>query len=439
LSDIAIRRRTMSKVTRRLIPLMIAMFCVNFLDRVNIGFAALQMNRDLGLTPEAYGFAAGILFISYTVFEIPSNLILYHVGPRIWLARILVTWGIIAALNALVYDSLSLYVMRFILGAAEAGFFPGLMIYVIAWFPARERAKAVTWLMAGSPIAVIFGAPLSALILSLDKVWHVAGWQWLFVLEGLPAVVLGILCYTYLTDRPEGAPWLEPEERAWLARTIADESRTTQLHSPARVGALFLRGTVWLLALSKFCVILAFFGVALWLPQIVKSLGTLSTIEIGLITALPNICAAIGSVLVGRSSDRSGERTLHIAVPAFVGALGFMVAWWTANPYVAMVAICVASTGIWVSNTVFWTLPTALLAGAPAAAGLAFINSVGNMGGFFGPYFTGWIRGSTGSFALALAMLGGWLALSGLIVLIIGRRVPHPSPEHAIRAVAGDA
>ena len=437
MSDTQIRRQTMSKVSRRLIPFMVAMFCANFLDRVNIGFAALQMNRDLGLTPEIYGFAAGVLFISYTACEIPSNLILDKVGARVWLARIMITWGIVATANAFVFDRYSLYGMRFILGAAEAGFFPGLMVYVTQWFPARERAGAVTLFMIGSPVSVIFGAPLSTALLSIDGAWGISGWQWLFVIEGLPAISLGVMAYWWLTDRPEVAAWLQPEERAWLSATLAEEARVKQAKAagPSRTLAVFTHGPTLLLAFSKFCVLLAFFGVTLWLPQIVRGLGSLTTMQTGLVTALPYICSAIGSVLVGRSSDRTGERGLHIAIPAFIGALGFGAAALTANPYVAMAALCVAATGLWISNTVFWTLPTAILVGTPAAAGLALINSVGNLGGFFGPALTGWIRGYTGSFALALAMLGGFLALSGVVVLYIART---PDRAPSVRAAAAE-
>ncbi len=418
-----IRRRTVSKVSRRLIPLMILMFCVNFLDRVNIGFAALQMNRDLGLTPEIYGFAAGILFISYTACEIPSNLILDRVGARVWLARIMITWGVVAAANALVWDRYSLYAMRFVLGAAEAGFFPGLLVYVTQWFPARERARTITLFMMGSPISVIFGGPLSTAILGLDGAWGLAGWKWLLITEGVPAIILGIITYFYLTDRPAQAKWLEPEERNWLASTIEAEARAKRSAGPSHAAAVFLHGPTLLLSLSKFCVLVAFFGVTLWLPQIVRGLGTLTDLQTGFVTALPYLCSAVGSVLIGRSSDRTGERTLHIAIPGFVGALGFLAASLTADAYLAMAALCVATTGLWVSNTVFWTLPAALLAGTPAAAGLALINSVGNLGGFVGPYVTGWVRAGTGSFAAALAVLGGVLAVSAVIVLVTGRQI----------------
>lgn len=420
--DRQIEHATMSKVARRLIPFMIAMFCVNFLDRVNIGFAALRMNHDLGLTPQAFGLAAGILFVSYTVCEIPSNLILVKVGPRRWLARIMISWGIIAMANALVFDRGSLYAMRFLLGAAEAGFFPGIMVFISRWFPPRERARAITLFMVGSPLSVVIGAPVSTALLSLHGWLHLTGWQWLFVLEGLPAVVLGVMALRWLTDRPEEADWLRAEERTWLVDTMAEEARRKRASpGPQRTAAVFLHGPTLLLALSKLCVLLAFFGITLWLPQIIRAFSGATRLETGLLTALPYACAAVGSVLVGRSSDRSGERGLHIALPAFVGALGFGAAALTGNPYLAMAALCVAATGLWISNTVFWTLPTAILAGTPAAAGLALINSVGNFGGFFGPTLTGWVRGHTGSYAPALAALGCFLALSGVLVLLVAR------------------
>ena len=422
LNDRLIERATMSKVARRLIPFMIAMFCANFLDRVNIGFAALQMNHDLGLTPQAFGLGAGILFVSYTLCEIPSNLILVKVGPRRWLARIMISWGVIAMANALVFDRGSLYAMRFLLGAAEAGFFPGIMVFISRWFPARERAGAITLFMVGSPLSVVVGAPVSTALLSLHG-WLLAGWQWLFVLEGLPAVVLGVMALRWLDDRPEDAGWLRTEERAWLSATLAEESRRKRATPgrPSRAAAVFLHGPTLLLALSKLCVLLAFFGITLWLPQIIHAFSGASRLETGLLTALPYACAAVGSVVAGHSSDRSGERGLHIALPAFVGALGFGAAALTSNPYLAMAALCVAATGLWISNTVFWTLPTAILAGTPAAAGLALINSVGNFGGFFGAILTGWVRAHTGSFALALAALGCFLALSGVLVLLVAR------------------
>jgi ACS family tartrate transporter-like MFS transporter len=408
-------------VSAHLIPFMIAMFCANFLDRVNISFAALQMNHDLQLTPRAYGFAAGILFVAYTGLEIPSNLILQRVGARVWLSRIMITWGIVAAANALIYDKNSLYILRLLLGAAEAGFFPGIMLYLVRWFPAKERAAAITLFMIGNPIAIIFGAPISTALLSLGNMFGIAAWRWLFVLEGLPSVALGIIAIWWLTDRPEEARWLEPEERSWLSSILKSEAETRSRISPVSVGKVFTHGPTLAFAASKFCVLLAFYGIALWLPQIVKSIGHLSILQTGFVTAIPYLCAAIGSILVGRSSDRTGERPKHIAYPAFVGAAGFVIAAYCTNPYLGMAGLCIAATGIWCANTIFWTMPAALLSGVSAAAGFALINSIGSLGGLFGPSIAGLAREATGNYGMSLVVLGGFLAMSGVIVLLIGR------------------
>lgn len=419
-----IHMRTMGKVSRRLIPFMIVMFLINFLDRVNIGFAALQMNKDLGLSPSTFGFAAGILFVGYVAFEVPSNLILQRVGARIWLARIMITWGILATLMAFVFNEASLFTLRALIGIAEAGFSPGLVFYIMRWFPEDERANAITLFLLGSPIAVIIGGPLSTGILQFaHHLGGFAGWQWLFIIEGVPAIIIGVLTLFWLTERPADAKWLKPEEREWLTKKIDEETRAKESrgHSPVRVRDIFVHGKTLALACSKFCVLLAFYGITLWLPQIVKGFGSLSTFEVGLASAVPYVFSAIASVLIGRHSDKTGERKWHIALPAFLGAAGFIAASLTANPWGAMAGLCVAATGLWVSNTVFWTLPSAMLSGATAAAGIAFINAFGNLGGFAGPYLTGWIKEASHSYVWALAMLGGFLALSGIIVLIVCR------------------
>ena len=410
--------RTMEKVRRHLIPFMVAMFCMNFLDRVNISFAALQMNGELHLSPKAYGMAAGILFVAYTALEIPSNLALHRVGARRWLARIMITWGLVGAAHAFIWNPNSLYVARLLLGAAEAGFFPGIMLYLVRWFPSRERAAAITLFMIGNPIAIIVGAPLSTTLLSFGNMLGISAWRWLFLLEGLPAVLLGIAAWWWLTDSPEAAHWLDPEERAWLAESLRHD--TVPGHkSPKSVLAALRDGVTLSLGLSKMCVLLAFYGIALWLPQIVRSIGHLSLLATGFVSALPYVCAAVGSVLVGRHSDRTGERPKHVAYPAFVGALAFALAAFATNPAIALLGLCIGATGIWCSNAIFWTIPAMRLSGVAAAAGFALINSVGNLGGFFGPYLTGWVREATGKFSLTLVVLGGFLATSGVIVLLV--------------------
>jgi len=419
----SLAQRTIRKVRRRLIPFMIAMFCMNFLDRVNISFAALQMNSDLHLTAKTYGLAAGILFVAYTALEIPSNLILHRVGARRWLARIMITWGLIGAAHAFIWNRESLYAARLLLGAAEAGFFPGIMLYLVRWFPQRERAAAITLFMIGNPIAIIVGAPLSTTLLSFGNMLGLTAWRWLFLLEGLPAVLLGVAALWWLTEKPADAQWLEPEERNWLAESLSNEPASAR-KSPASVLATLKDGPTMALALSKMCVLLAFYGIALWLPQIVRSIGHLSIFATGFVSAVPYVCAAIGSILVGRHSDRTGERPKHISYPAFIGAAAFVLAAFAPSPGLALLGLSVGATGIWCSNSIFWTMPAAILSGVSAATGFALINSVGNLGGFFGPYLTGWVQAGTGKFSLTLVALGLSLALSGVIVLLVARTVP---------------
>jgi MFS transporter, ACS family, tartrate transporter len=417
--DTALRLRTMTKVGGRLIPFMLLMFAANFLDRVNISFAALRMNQDLHLSPQDYAIAAGILFVAYTSLEIPSNLILHRVGARIWLARIMITWGLLAAANCFVYDKHSLYAARLLLGAAEAGFFPGIMLYLCQWFPSRERATAITLFMIGNPLAIIFGAPISTSLLSLGNMMGIAAWRWLFILEGLPAALLGVVALWWLTDTPDKAEWLEPDQRAWLSRTMREETERKLKTAPSSAAAVFLHGPTLVLMLSKFCVLLAFYGIAFWMPQIVKAMGHLSLMRTGLITAIPYIFAVIGSALVGRHSDRTGERRWHVAIPAFIGLAGFLVTAKAGNPIVGMISLCVAATCIWCSNTIFWTVPASLLTGASAAGGIALINCVGSLGGFFGPFLTGWVLSTTGKYSNAMVLLGISLALSGVLVLFV--------------------
>jgi len=417
--DAALRLRTMTKVGGRLIPFMLLMFAANFLDRVNISFAALRMNQDLHLSPQDYAIAAGILFVAYTSLEIPSNLILHRVGARIWLARIMITWGLLAAANCFVYDKHSLYAARLLLGAAEAGFFPGIMLYLCQWFPSRERATAITLFMIGNPVAIIFGAPISTSLLSLGNMMGIAAWRWLFILEGLPAALLGVAALWWLTDTPDKAEWLQSDERGWLSRTMREETERKLKTAPSSAAAVFLHGPTLVLMLSKFCVLLAFYGIAFWMPQIVKAMGHLSLMRTGLITAIPYIFAVIGSALVGRHSDRTGERRLHIAIPAFIGLAGFLVTAKAGNPIVGMVGLCLAATCIWCSNTIFWTVPASLLTGASAAGGIALINCVGSLGGFFGPFLTGWVLSTTGKYSNAMVLLGISLALSGVLVLFV--------------------
>jgi ACS family tartrate transporter-like MFS transporter len=314
-----------------------------------------------------------------------------------------------------------------LLGAAEAGFFPGIMLYLCQWFPSRERATAITLFMIGNPVAIIFGAPISTSLLSLGNMMGIAAWRWLFILEGLPAALLGVAALWWLTDTPGKAEWLQPDERAWLSRTMRDETERKLKTSPSSAAAVFLHGPTLVLMLSKFCVLLAFYGIAFWMPQIVKAMGHLSLMRTGVVTAVPYIFAVIGSALVGRHSDRTGERRWHVAIPAFIGLAGFLVTAKAGNPIVGMVGLCLAATCIWCSNTIFWTVPASMLTGASAAGGIALINCVGSLGGFFGPFLTGWVLSTTGKYSNAMVLLGISLALSGVLVLFV--KVPGERSE----------
>jgi ACS family tartrate transporter-like MFS transporter len=408
----------MSKVGMRLIPFMIAAYIINFLDRVNIGFAALDMTRDLGLSYRQFGLAAGIFFAGYALLEIPSNIGLQKFGARIWLARILITWGVVAMANAFVAGPASLYTMRSLLGLAEAGFYPGLILYLICWFPDEYRGTAVTLFMIGNPLAVVIGGPISTAILGLKGLLGLTGWQWLFVFEGMPAVVLGIVAYFWLTERPADATWLSPEERTWLSSRLAAEQERHHRPELARMSDAFRSGATWLLGFVKFFVLAGFFGLTLWLPQILEGLTHATKLEIGFLAAIPSAFAAIGGIIVGRHSDRTGERRLHIVIPLLIGAAAFCAAAVIRSPVLAIVAITIANTGLWVGNTVFWTLPANLLAGTQAAAtGIALVNSIGNLGGFFGPYLTGWVRSMSHGFAGAMLGYFVFLIIASVLVM----------------------
>lgn len=416
MTDAAIGATTIAKVRRRLLPLMILCFFIAFLDRVNVGFAALQMNQDLGFNAAVYGFGAGIFFVGYFLFEVPSNLILHRIGARVWIARIMITWGLIVVGMAFVGGTTSFYVMRFLLGVAEAGFFPGMILYISLWFPARERARATSIFILGLPISVLIGAPLSTALLGLDGVAGMRGWQWMFIAEGLPAIAIGLVVFAYLTDRPGDAKWLAPAERDWLIEALGREEVAKASIRTWTVGASLRDTKVLTLAGAFFCNVIPIYGITLWLPQIVKSAGGLNNFQTGLVTPIPYLCAAVAMVLNARHSDRTGERKMHILVSTLIGAAGFVLAASAVSPWVGLAGICVGACGIWSANTIFWTLPAAFLTGAAAAAGIGLINAVGNLGGFVGPYLTGWIKDAFGNYAPAMLLLAMFLTAHGTIL-----------------------
>jgi MFS transporter, ACS family, tartrate transporter len=420
---------TLTKVGWRLLPFLLLLYVVAWLDRVNIGFAALQMNADLRFSPAVYGFGAGVFFIGYALFEVPSNLILARVGARLWIARIMITWGILSVAMMFVSGAMSFYVLRFLLGVAEAGFLPGIIYYLGNWYPAKDRARAVSWFMLAIPLSTVVGGPLAGVILELDG-WHgLEGWQWLFLLEGIPAVVLGFVVLGYLTDSPERAEWLEPAQRRWLAERIASEQRSAQARHGVGVGAAFTHPTVWLLALILFACQTGSYGLTLWIPQIVQGLSGFSNFTVSMISALPYVAAAIGMIAIGTSSDRTGERFLHIAIPCAIGGLGFIASAYFTSPLPGMIALTIAAVGDLGTRGPFWALPTRFLTGTAAAAGIALINTMASLGGFVGPYAVGLVRDITGSFAGGLVFLAVLLLLAaGATLLLRGAPALADSP-----------
>ena len=415
-------QRTIRKVARRLIPFLFLLFVVNYLDRVNVGFAALQMNQDLGFGPATYGFAAGLFFIGYFFFEIPSNLILERIGARRWIARIMITWGIVSVATAWVEGERTFYAARFILGLAEAGFFPGLILYISYWFPLRERGKAVASFMTATAIAIVVGAPLSTSLLTFGGTLGLKGWQWMFILEGLPAIILGFVVLSFLTDRPDQASWLTSEERAWLVDTLAAERQATERVRRFTLAEALMDPAVLQITAICFFLICGTFGVVLWLPQIVKAFGSVSLLQIGLLSAAPYVLAAVAMVYWGRRSDRLGERKKHLASAAFVGAIGLAVSALSTDPLLSFLALCVTAVGIWSTYGPFWALPAEFLTGTAAAGGFAFINSFGNLGGFAGPYIVGLVRQETHSFAMSLVALSGFLVMVAVLSLLLKSR-----------------
>ncbi len=416
-----LERRTMAKVTVRLVPFLVLCYFVAYLDRVNVGFAGLTMRTDLNLSASAYGLASGIFFLAYFVFEVPSNLFLHKFGARKWIARIMLTWGIVSGANAFVTGAFSFDVVRVLLGIAEAGFFPGIIFFLTLWFPAAYRGRIVGWFMAAIPASSVIGAPVSSLLLYLDGVAGLKGWQWMFLVEAVPALILSGVVFVYLTDRPADAKWLADDERRWLSDRLAAEERVRERRESLSVAQALLDPRVLTLALIYFGAVATNYGVGFWLPQIVAGFGGLTKFEIGLITAIPYAVGTISMVLWGRRSDATMERKAHVAIPLLVAAAGIAVAAFVGDPLYKMVALSIAGFGVFSSLPVFWTLPAAFLSGPAAAAGIAIINALGNLSGFAGPYAMGWIKDATGSFSGGLLVIAA-LAVVGMIAVIL---LPH--------------
>jgi ACS family tartrate transporter-like MFS transporter len=409
----------LSKARRRLIPFLFVLYLVAYLDRINVGFASLQMNRELGLTESVFGLGAGLFFLGYSLFEVPSNLILERVGARLWIARIIISWGVVAMVMITVRGAASFLALRFVLGLAEAGFFPGVILYLTFWFPKREQARAVALFMTATALAGVIAGPVSGALLELHGVAGVSGWQWLFILEGLPAVILGVMVLFYLPDGPNDAAWLEDDERAaLLAKLESERGRGTQQRSRSFVEAIG-NSTVWLLSLVYFAIVFGLYGVTFWLPQIIQSFGSRSDFEVGMLSAIPFFGAAIAMVYVGRASDLSGERRWHLAFCAGVGAIGLMLAAITHSPILSLGALSIAAAGIWGTFGPFWAMAPEFLSGTAAAGAIALINSIGNLGGFAGPYVVGIVKQTTHSFAGGMMVMAVSLVAAGLICLTL--------------------
>jgi ACS family tartrate transporter-like MFS transporter len=417
----AVVARAVARVRRRLIPFLFLLYIVAYLDRINVGFAALQMNAALGFSSAAYGLASGIFFVGYTLFEIPSNMMLAKVGARLWIARIMISWGVVSAATMFVRDAWTFSLLRFMLGVAEAGFFPGIIFYLTNWVPERERARTIAAFMTATLTAGIVGGPLSGALLGLDGTGGLAGWQWLFLLEGIPSVVLGVVVLRLLTERPGEAAWLPEEERRALIERLRDEERQRERdrHRADSVGRALASTPLWLLAAVYFTIPVALYAFGFFLPQIIQSSFAAGDFETGLLSAIPYIGGAVAMLAVGSHSDQSGERRWHIAIAAACGGLGLIAAAFAPGIVLSMAMLTIGMMGLASMFGPFWTFTTSFVSGAGAAAGIAFVNSVGNIGGFVGPYLLGALRDRTASFAPGLVLIGLTLIAGGLLVFAV--------------------
>ena len=415
--DEILERRTMRKVMWRLLPLLALMFLVNFLDRVNVSFAALTMNEDIGLSPVAYAWGAGIFFIAYFVFEVPSNLVMERVGARIWMARIMITWGLIAGATAFAYDATSFIVIRFLLGAAEAGLVPGILLYITYWFPPQYRGRAVAYFLLAAPLSNAIAGMLSVPLLKMDGTLGLAGWQWMFIVEAVPAVLLAVVVLVYLTDTPAKARWLADDERTWL------EAKCEKSGAHATIGQqlkAILNRRVALLSAIYFGRTTAMYGIGFFLPLIIKAMG-LSNAQTGMVAAVPFVIATVAALAWGYSSDRANERHWHTIATMVLASVGLAGAAVIGASTWALIAITLAAIGLYSQPGVFWSLPATMLPPAFAAAGIAVINSLGNLGGFIGPYLLGWTQEITGNYSAGLYVMAGCAAMSAALGVVLSR------------------
>jgi len=403
-----LERRAFGKVARRLTPILTISYFLNYLDRNNVGFAALTMNRQIGLTATQFGAGAGILFLGYCFFEIPSSVALYRLGARVWISRIMITWGLISTATIFVTGAKSWYWMRFLLGVAEAGFFPGVTFYLATWFPAEYRARILAWFLVAIPATSVIGGPISGLLLNLNGLAGLAGWKWLFILEGLPTVLLGIAMLLTLADRPEQAAWLSQEERQIIRERISAERREKEMQ---RLWPALTDIRVLILAGVQFGFTVGAYGAVIWLPQIIQG-AHLSNLQVGFVTSACYVLATIGMIVWAARVDRTGRKIDSLTLTCLTSAVGLALAIVSKNFWLSLSWLSLGLLGITAARAIFWTIPTRFLTGLAAAGGLAFINSVGTMGGFVGPTVMGWLKDRTGSFSAGLFAMAGFLLLA---------------------------
>jgi sugar phosphate permease len=412
----SIGHTTIKLITRRLLPLLLVCYAIAFIDRSNISVAALTMNADIGLSDATFGLGAGLFFLTYTIFEVPSNVILARIGARVWISRIMVTWGIVTICMVFVQGPVSFYVLRLLLGAAEAGFYPGVIYYLSLWFPSMVRGRAVSLFQIGGPIALMFGSPITGSILGMHGIAGMAGWQWIFVLTGIPAIVAGVVVFLTLTNEPGRAVWLPDENREWLVATMAKEEHQEHGH----VAKLVLsKPVVWVVSGINFFIILSLYGISLWLPKLVKSLTGSGNFEAAAISAIPYAVAVVAVLLVARDSDRRDDRSLHVAIPCIVGGLAFVATGMiSGQPILSLIAICIASAGIYAAIPPMWGMTTPVLSGAVSAAAIGIISAIGNVGGFVGPYLTGLINQASGNPVTSMFALAASLLIAAALVFV---------------------
>jgi MFS transporter, ACS family, tartrate transporter len=431
----AIERRTIAKVSWRLLPLVALAYCIAYIDRSNISVAALTMNKDLGFSAYLYGWGAGIFFFGYFLFEIPSNLILEKIGARIWIARIMITWGIISGLTALITGPTSFLIVRFFLGAAEAGFFPGMILYLTYWFPAEYRGRVISTLFVAQPVANAVASIASAAILGMDGMLGFKGWQWIFMIEALPAVLLGLVILRIMTDRPAHADWLAEDERNWLQTRLDSESRQVESAGHLSWTKALADPRVVALSVIYFMSVTANYGIVFFMPQIVKGMG-LSDMTTGVVSSLPYIVGTIGLLAWGWSSDRNKERRWHLIVASTLGALGLAFAGWSGTSYWALLGMAAATVGIYGSRAAFWPMPSLFLTGTAAAGAIAMINAIGNLGGYVGPFVVGWVKDSTQSFGAGLYFLAACSLMAAVITFFAARAAGDPAAIARANAAA---